>query len=858
LRKKMRPYFGLFVIAALAYGFASARPQQTPGSQSSSPPLSVSDIEHGLKAGVTNTRMAVLVKQYGVDFELTDNVEKQLRTAGCNSDLLLQIARNRRPSGTSDKSPSVTPSGASSAASIPVSSATRHGAPISAESLRLVSQLEPTVVAVYATGPQNYPASGVIVDPKGYIVTNRHVIEHANNVRVQLQGDQSGTLHDARVIGTDRETDIAVIKIQATERLPAAKLGNSDGVQLEDHLLAIGLRPPANVSETGVSAKGVSVVPTEVLPFFFRLDSRIGISNSGGPLFNATGELVGIYDEIGNDPGSGGVVSFALPSNTMVFVYNQLIGPEHRVIRGTLGLTWSVDKSKSDQHGLVIDKPHEGGPADQGGLRAGDVILSVNGRKIETGDDLIEWLPYEKPGSTVLVTFRRFGSNPGSATNAQTRSNESSNSSTGITPSHVEGFWSAIQLQPGIVILEINKKPASSEQDFRTVLNSLSKGKDVVLLVRDAATGCSNYYLAGTLDIDPRTAGEQIQFGSKTLAAQGAQSTGCQHGPVPLSDGLYQTQVVVADRDRLFAAAWHRVAIGVLWDEVSAKSPHEGLSLTGVLQGGPADQAGLRAGDMLLTVNGKRIQTSDDFFVAMADLNPGSSVAVTFRRAASDVLQRGTYQEMPVRVAEGVFKTQVGIADSTRLYAFALSAPVGLPATPNYTELSNWRPPSSSTSASATSSSLASAAPYSTSDSLSQSAAGGHNNTPPATAALPADAHDCIRRGVTPAPSGEKWPVVALQDVCSKGITVSFCWLVDDLPDNGWGCGGARIDAGKSTSYLEMDTWKMSCIEGHYPGTVTPDPSCSHFKIVWNATYQESGQQPPRPNVPQNPDQTAR
>jgi hypothetical protein len=143
-----------------------------------------------------------------------------------------------------------------------------------------------------------------------------------------------------------------------------------------------------------------------------------------------------------------------------------------------------------------------------------------------------------------------------------------------------------------------------------------------------------------------------------------------------------------------------------------------------------------------------------------------------------------------------------------------------------------------------------------TSGTASSSDARTQNSSPTTGSAI--DAHDCVMRGVTPAHPGEHWPVVALQNDCSKGIAVSFCWLVDDLPNNGWGCWEARIDAGKSTSHNEMDEAKMSCIEGHYPGTVSPDPSCSHFKIVWNATYLDSGQRPQRPDVPRNPNQTAR
>ena len=125
-----------------------------------------------------------------------------------------------------------------------------------------------------------------------------------------------------------------------------------------------------------------------------------------------------------------------------------------------------------------------------------------------------------------------------------------------------------------------------------------------------------------------------------------------------------------------------------------------------------------------------------------------------------------------------------------------------------------------------------------------------------ADAPVAADAHDCVKRGVSP---GQPWPVVALQNTCSKAISVYFCWLVDDLPGDEWGCGQAQIEAGRTTTHGEMHDWKMDCVEGHYPGVVSPDPSCAHFNIVWNAVYQDSHQTPARPNVPQRTiPQTAR
>jgi len=142
--------------------------------------------------------------------------------------------------------------------------------------------------------------SGVIVDPKGYIVTNRHVIDKADRIRVKLMDDGPGVLHDAKVIGSDQETDLAVIKIDADRPLPYAKLGNSDSSQVGDWVLAIG--SPFGLQETVtagiVSAKGRNIVPGRQFQTFIQTDAAINPGNSGGPLVNMAGEVVGINTAI--------------------------------------------------------------------------------------------------------------------------------------------------------------------------------------------------------------------------------------------------------------------------------------------------------------------------------------------------------------------------------------------------------------------------------------------------------------------------------------------------------------------------------------------------------------------------------
>src|SRR5271169_103362 len=142
--------------------------------------------------------------------------------------------------------------------------------------------------------------SGVIVDAKGYIVTNRHVVEKADRIRVRLQDDPPGVLHDAKVVGTDQETDLAVIKIDSDKSLPVAKLGNSDGMQVGDWVLAIGspFGQVGTVTAGIVSAKGRDIVQGRQFQIFIQTDAAINPGNSGGPLVNMDGEVIGINTAI--------------------------------------------------------------------------------------------------------------------------------------------------------------------------------------------------------------------------------------------------------------------------------------------------------------------------------------------------------------------------------------------------------------------------------------------------------------------------------------------------------------------------------------------------------------------------------
>src|ERR1700694_4786562 len=257
--------------------------------------------------------------------------------------------------------------------------------------------------------------SGVIVDPKGYIVTNRHGVEKADRIRVKLLDDPPGVLHDAKVIGSDQETDLAVIKIVSEKTMPVAKLGNSDSMEVGDWVLAV--RSPFGLSETVtagiVSAKGRNIVPNRQFQSFIQTDAAINPGNSGGPLVNMAGEVIGINTAILTDTNAYAGVGFAMPSNTIVQVYNQLTGPEHRVERGSIGIEFhaqenpAISRVYGGQGGITISSVVPGSPAERAGLKVGDTIFSVDGKPVKNGDELVSDIAGRTPGSQVSLGYYR-------------------------------------------------------------------------------------------------------------------------------------------------------------------------------------------------------------------------------------------------------------------------------------------------------------------------------------------------------------------------------------------------------------------------------------------------------------------
>jgi serine protease Do len=390
--------------------------------------------------------------------------------------------------------------------------------------------------------------SGVILDSKGYIMTNRHVVDKADRIRVKLLDDPPGELHDAKVIGTDQETDLALIKVEINRPLPAAKLGNSDGMQVGDWVLAIG--SPFGLQETVtagiVSAKGRNIVPNRQFQTFIQTDAAINPGNSGGPLVNMAGEVIGINTAILTDTNQYAGVGFALPSNTIRDVYNQLIGPEHRVARGSIGVEFSaqpipaIQRVYGVQSGVTIANVIAGSPADQAGLKVGDTITSVDGKPVKSGDELVGEIASRKPNSKAKLGFVRNGKSQDTTVTVADRSklfaarlgedeeqaDDSKPAETklgvsvrAITPEMADrlditagkgvlvqdvkpgSFADDIGLNRGDVVLEINKQAVNSEEDFNRVQTSLKSGQDVVFLVlpRGVRRDGGTIFLGGTL-----------------------------------------------------------------------------------------------------------------------------------------------------------------------------------------------------------------------------------------------------------------------------------------------------------------------------------------------------------------------
>lgn len=257
--------------------------------------------------------------------------------------------------------------------------------------------------------------SGVIIDPEGYILTNYHVIAGAEEIKVTLSNGKEKK-YDGKVIGKDSRTDLAVIKIKSKEKFPTAKLGDSDKIRIGDWAIAIG--SPFGLKQTltvgVISAKRQSLyIEGKEYREMIQTDASINRGNSGGPLVNIRGEVIGINTAIYAPTGVFAGVGFAIPINNAKEILDDLI-EKGKVVRGWLGIEIrEVDEviakqfSLPKKEGVLVNRVMEDSAAEKGGMKRGDVIIKIGDHKVEGARDLQKVVTKTKPGKKVKVVVIR-------------------------------------------------------------------------------------------------------------------------------------------------------------------------------------------------------------------------------------------------------------------------------------------------------------------------------------------------------------------------------------------------------------------------------------------------------------------
>jgi serine protease Do len=373
---------------------------------------------------------------------------------------------------------------------------------------------------------QSSLGSGVVIGSDGYILTNNHVIENAESIKVSFEDDgniRSGL--DAKVVGRDPKTDIALIKIEPKSELTAAPLGDSSGLEVGDWVIAIG--NPFNLGHTVtvgvVSAKGRALNAGNALDDFIQTDASINPGNSGGPLLNLRGEVIGINTAIASRTGQSAGIGFAVPINMAKDILPQLKA-SGRVIRGQLGVTiqsqWNdtMTREFGVDHGALISDVTKDSAAEKAGLKRGDVIVEYNGKPLTEGNTLPKLVAATKPGETVNVKVIRDKKEKlvqvtvGTMKDTELASGESENEEErgsaelglsvkdldsetarqlemdkqeGVVVTRVKTNSPAEEadIQRGDVILEINRHPIKDVDDYRDIMAKAKSGESLLFLI---------------------------------------------------------------------------------------------------------------------------------------------------------------------------------------------------------------------------------------------------------------------------------------------------------------------------------------------------------------------------------------
>ena len=369
--------------------------------------------------------------------------------------------------------------------------------------------------------------SGFVVSPDGYIVTNAHVVENAEEITVRFNDKREVS---ARVIGADTRSDVAVIKVEAKEPLQTVKIGDTKKLRVGEWVIAIG--SPFGFNNT-VTAGIVSATSRENLSGdpnldavpFIQTDVAVNPGNSGGPLLNMRGEVVGINSQIFSRTGSFAGISFAIPIDYAFNVADQLM-KTGKVTRGRIGVgIQNVTKDLADSLGLaraqgaVVGNVEEGSPAARAGLEPGDVILRIDGRPVEGSADLSRTIRAVKPGTRVNLGIWRGGKSrevtvvvaefkdeeePKAAARDSAKKAEAKPGKLGVAVAELtaerrgelkvaggvlveaaDGAALAAGVSPGDVSLRVNNTDVASVKAFNDVVAKLDPKKPVALLIRD-------------------------------------------------------------------------------------------------------------------------------------------------------------------------------------------------------------------------------------------------------------------------------------------------------------------------------------------------------------------------------------
>lgn len=391
-------------------------------------------------------------------------------------------------------------------------------------------QQEGTQKRKVQTPKREASGSGVIISSDGYIVTNNHVVEGADQLTVTLNDNSE---YSARIIGTDKTSDLALIKIEG-KNLPAITIGNSDNLKVGEWVLAVG--NPFNLNNTVtagiVSAKARSLGANGV-ESFIQTDAAINRGNSGGALVNTRGELVGINAMLYSQTGSYSGYGFAIPTTIMTKVVDDLkkFGTVQRAVLGIMGqnVIDYADKQKEDgkeidlgtNDGIYVAKVEDNSAGSAAGLKEGDVIVAIDGKKVSKMSELQELMATKRPGDKLSISYLRkkvretktvtlknaqgntdvvksadldvLGGNFRSVTQKQ---KDDLKISYGLEVIKVNnGALKQAGINKGLIILDVNDIPMKSLSDLQTAVKNASTAKDPVLYIKGMwPTGKKDYF----------------------------------------------------------------------------------------------------------------------------------------------------------------------------------------------------------------------------------------------------------------------------------------------------------------------------------------------------------------------------